>query len=147
MKFQRGQSIVEFALVLPLFLLLVAGIVYVGFALSDYLTLSSTTRSIAHEASLTRNENNRREIVKRQIRNVDLRSGLFIWNPDSNGGSNNNYLRVTTDDANNSVVVRSHADYNPASFVGRLMSGFGSNTDLKDGLNIQYIMYCPSEDD
>ena len=147
MKFQRGQSIVEFALVLPLFLLFVAGIVYVGFALSDYLTLSSTTRSIAHEASLTRNENNRREIVKRQIRNVDLRSGLFIWNPDRNGGSNNNYLRVTTDDANNSVVVRSHADYNTDSFVGRLMSGFGSNTDLEDGLNIQYIMYCPSEDD
>ena len=146
MKFQRGQSIVEFALVLPLFLLFVAGIVYVGFALSDYLTLSSTTRSIAHEASLTRNENNRREIVKRQIRNVDLRSGLFIWNPDRNGGSNNDYLRVTTDVANNSVIVRSHADYNTDSFIGRLMSGFGSDTDL-DGLNIQYIMYCPSEDD
>jgi len=146
MKFQRGQSIVEFALVLPLFLLFVAGIIYVGFALSDYLTLSNTTRSIAHEASLTRNEDNRREIVKRQIRNVNLRSGLFVWNPDRNNGSGNNYLSVTTDDANNSVVVISHADYNTASFVGRLMSGFGSNTDL-DGLNIQYIMYCPSEDD
>ncbi|HEY8491025.1 MAG TPA: TadE/TadG family type IV pilus assembly protein [Dehalococcoidia bacterium] len=41
---ERGQSLVEFALVLPLFLILVFGIVDFGNALQDYITLSNAAR-------------------------------------------------------------------------------------------------------
>ena len=51
-KTQKAQGIVEFALVLPLFLLLVMGIIYFGMAFSDYLTMSNSVRSIAHVALL-----------------------------------------------------------------------------------------------
>ena len=49
---QKGQSIIEFALVLPLFLLLVFGLFYIGMFFADYLTLSSIARSSAREAAI-----------------------------------------------------------------------------------------------
>ncbi len=53
MKKQRGQIIVEFALILPLFLLLVFGIFYSGMLFYDYSTLSNVARSAAREAAIT----------------------------------------------------------------------------------------------
>ena len=50
MKKQRGQMLVEFALLLPLFLLLLFGIMYCGFMYGDYLTLNNMARSAAREA-------------------------------------------------------------------------------------------------
>ena len=41
---QRGQSIVEFAIVMPLFLIIVLGIVEVGYALVDQHTTTRVTR-------------------------------------------------------------------------------------------------------
>ena len=49
---QKGHSIIEFALVLPLFLLLVFGLFYIGMFFADYLTLSSIARSSAREAAI-----------------------------------------------------------------------------------------------
>jgi len=51
-KFQKGQSIVEFALVLPLFFLLLWGFIYLGMFFADYLMLNDVARSCAREASL-----------------------------------------------------------------------------------------------
>lgn len=53
MKKQRGQMLVEFALLLPLFLLLLFGIMYCGFMYGDYLTLNNMARSAAREAVIT----------------------------------------------------------------------------------------------
>lgn len=55
-KFQKGQSIVEFALILPFFFLLLWGLVYFGLFFSDYLMLNSAARSCAREASLASSE-------------------------------------------------------------------------------------------
>ena len=52
MRKQKGQAIVEFALVLPLFLMLVFGIIYTGLLYSDYLTLSNLARESARVASI-----------------------------------------------------------------------------------------------
>ena len=53
MKKQKGQVIVEFALVLPLFLLLLFGIIYGGMLFYDYSVLSSLARSGAREAAIS----------------------------------------------------------------------------------------------
>ena len=52
MKKHKGQVIVEFALVLPLFLLLLFGIVYSGLLFYDYSSLSNIARTSAREAAI-----------------------------------------------------------------------------------------------
>lgn len=52
MKNNKGQSLVEFALILPLFLFLVFAIIYCGMLFHDYSSLSSIARSAAREAAI-----------------------------------------------------------------------------------------------
>ncbi len=51
---ERGQALVEFALVLPLFLLLLLGIVQFGSVFRDYIALTDATRVGARQASVAR---------------------------------------------------------------------------------------------
>ena len=53
MKKNKGQSLVEFALILPFFLLLVFAIIYGGMLFHDYSTVSNVARSIARERAIT----------------------------------------------------------------------------------------------
>ena len=53
MKKHKGQSVVEFALMLPLFLFIMFGIIYTGMMFHDYTTLSNIARSSAREASVS----------------------------------------------------------------------------------------------
>lgn len=48
----RGQSLVEFALILAPLLFLLLGIVQMGFVFNGYVTLSSATREAARSASI-----------------------------------------------------------------------------------------------
>ena len=52
MKKDKGQSLVEFTLVLPFFLFLVFAIIYCGMLFHDYSSLSSIARSAAREAAI-----------------------------------------------------------------------------------------------
>ena len=54
MKKQKGQALIEFALVFPFFLLLVFGIIYSGMLFYDYSTLSNVARSAARERAITK---------------------------------------------------------------------------------------------
>ena len=47
---ERGQDVIEFALVMPFLLIFLFGIAYIGFLFSDYLTLNNLARSSAREA-------------------------------------------------------------------------------------------------
>ena len=49
MKRQKGQDIVEFALLLPIFLLVLCGIIYCGFMFGDYQTVQGIVRNAARE--------------------------------------------------------------------------------------------------
>ncbi len=53
MKRQKGQSLVEFTLVMPFFFLLVFGLIYSGMLFYDYSTLSNVARSAARERAIT----------------------------------------------------------------------------------------------
>lgn len=73
MKSQKGQDIVEFALLLPVFLVIICGIIYVGFFFGDFMTLNNWARSAAREATVVEEwsgsgesrTNNYDEIAKR----------------------------------------------------------------------------------
>lgn len=53
MRKQKGQSLVEFALVIPFFLLLIFGLIYSGMLFHDYTSISNMARSAAREAAVT----------------------------------------------------------------------------------------------
>ena len=53
MKKHKGQSLVEFALVFPFFLLLILALIYSGMLFYDYSTLSNIARSAARERAIS----------------------------------------------------------------------------------------------
>ena len=57
MKSNKGQSLVEFALVIPFFLFLVFAIIYCGMLFHDYSTLTGIARSAAREAAIVTETN------------------------------------------------------------------------------------------
>ena len=65
MKRQKGQDIVEFSLLLPIFLLVLCGIIYCGFMFGDYQTVQGIVRNAAREAAVvepTKDEMNPTEL-------------------------------------------------------------------------------------
>ena len=50
---RKGQSLIEFAMVFPFFLLALYGILYFGFLFADYVTLNDIARSTARTASMS----------------------------------------------------------------------------------------------
>ena len=65
---QEGQTLVEFALVVPLLLLIVFGIIQFGVAFNDYLSLTDGVRAGARKAAVSRHENDPVGVTKGAIR-------------------------------------------------------------------------------
>ena len=76
MKRQNGQALIEFALVLPLFLLLVFGVIYSGMLYYDYSTLSNLARTAARERAITENPPDNSELENRYY---DKTKGQFKY--------------------------------------------------------------------
>lgn len=55
---EKGQSMVEFALIVPVLLLIIIGIIEFGFLFSGYLTLSNASREVSRSVSLGANDSN-----------------------------------------------------------------------------------------
>jgi Flp pilus assembly protein TadG len=51
---QEGQAMVEFALVLPLLLVIVLGIIHFGVVMNNYVTLTDAVRAGARQAAVSR---------------------------------------------------------------------------------------------
>jgi Flp pilus assembly protein TadG len=56
MKNERGQTMTEFALVLPILVVLLFGIVQFGIAFNNYVTLTDAVRAGARKAVVSRNQ-------------------------------------------------------------------------------------------
>lgn len=139
-KTQKAQGIVEFALVLPLFLLLVMGIIYFGMAFSDYLTMSNSVRSIAHDASLRQTDADYRNVVINNTRNLSFANDVFVWKPDTKDGQNNKYLSVEFENSSRNVVVTAHADFNKKSAIANAFNNL-MGEKIGNGIDIRYSMY------
>lgn len=137
---QKAQGVVEFALVLPLLLLLFFGIVYFGFLFSDYLTMNNTVRSVAYDASLHTTDEEYRAAIRNNTQNVTLFSDVFIWTPDRQNGTNTDALSVVFDAGNQDVLVTANARFNRDNTLGNAMLNL-LGADIGNGISITYRMF------
>lgn len=59
MSREKGQSLVEFALIIPFFFAMCFGMIYGGIMFLDYLQYNNASRAIARDISLTTTQNDR----------------------------------------------------------------------------------------
>ena len=145
---QRGQSMVEFAIVIPFFLVFIMGIAYFGAAISDYIALNNMARSCAREASLggpTTYKNLQNKYLEK-----DLTAGLYEWGPQaySKGLADINVKEIlpekTGDHGNVVVKIYSKIDpskENAATIFKRLLIRWAGASPEVLTLNVTYTMY------
>ena len=95
---QKGQDIVEFAIIMPLLLFFVLLIMFFGFVFSDYLALNSLARTISRDISLYESNNTsayRTYIVNKGYSTSDLPNSYYVWHPNNSGF---NYLSFQNND-------------------------------------------------
>ena len=129
MKRQKGQVIVEFALVLPFFLLVVFGIIYFGFCFKDYIALSNVARSSAREAAVGVDY----EKIKNYYRsNTNLTTGVYTWS-----GEGDSFVIEKGNDTHDSVKVTIKTTLNTEFPAYGLMKTISFPSEYK----IEYSMH------
>lgn len=119
MKRQKGQDIVEFALLLPIFLLVLCGIIYCGFMFGDYQTVQGIVRNAAREAAVVGHYTKRSDLSQPKIDNYKIIADKYnqilkeqkvithLYVPDSHG------VQVTATNEENKKPENSvHAELN-----------------------------------
>ena len=136
---QKGQSIIEFALVLPLFLLLVFGLFYIGMFFADYLTLSSIARSSAREAAIISSDDyyqNNYQKIREKYKDEKLPMDIFDWRATST-----EHFNIKYDKNSQNVQVTMKADLNTqGSQLGNIVSQLAGGMNLAK-IDITYSMY------
>ena len=139
---------VEFAIVIPFFLVFIMGIAYFGAAISDYIALNNMARSCAREASLggpTTYKNLQNKYLEK-----DLTAGLYEWGPQaySKGLADINVKEIlpekTGDHGNVVVKIYSKIDMsqeNAAAIFKRLLIRWAGASPEVLTLNVTYTMY------
>lgn len=133
---QRGQTIVEFAFVLPLFMLILMGIIEFGMAFSDYSDLQNVARSTARAAALGQSE---KDIRASAAKNANFL--VYTWNPQDASDfqidiPQKNGSKWSSDD----VTVTLRAKQEKTSFLHYVTSTLGSSEDGYT-IHITYKMY------
>lgn len=163
MKMQRGQEIVEFALLIPFFFIFIFGIMYCGFAFGDYITLSNEARSAAREVVIGVGSLNSKEdkdiknyygtIVQKYDNEINKKGmitslyqykGMLIAegkNQKRMSSSIEGLKQVpsTVDVPDNSVIVIIQTKLNTNYMFPRVLEGFG--VSILNGYQVRYIMY------
>ncbi|MBP3721636.1 MAG: pilus assembly protein [Selenomonadaceae bacterium] len=135
MKKQRGQAVVEFALVLPIFLALVFSIIVCGMLFADYMTLSNVARSSAREAALQGSEKYA-DIRTNYRSSTKLLSNLYTWPDDDTN------FDIAAGELDDSVQVTITTTLNP-NFPGVsvVKNGYFNSSFPPDTYTIKYSMH------
>ena len=144
---QKGQSIVEFAIVLPFLILIVLGIMYSGFIYSDYEAINDLARMAARDASvMTRESYNTAKDssdasagivgfseLETQYEAFELPNNLYVLHD----------VSIAYDATNQRVAVTVTAELNPdsGSLSGAFSNILGTDSVLRT-LTVQYRMHC-----
>jgi Flp pilus assembly protein TadG len=87
---ERGQSLTEFAVIVPLLLLLVLGIAQIGLVYNNWVTLTDAVRTGARKAAVSRTDSNRNTDIINAVKAAatDLSSSKLVvdtpvstWSP------------------------------------------------------------------
>ena len=81
----RGQSLVEFALIIPILLLMLMGILDLGRAVAAYNSVSNAARSAARVAVVNQDEAAIDEAAMEEAFGLDLAADDIDFNPNVNG--------------------------------------------------------------
>lgn len=144
MKRQKGQDIVEFALLLPIFLLVLCGIIYSGFMFGDYQTVQGIVRNAAREAAVVGHYTKSADSSQSKIDNYQIIAAKYnqilkeqkvithLYVPDTAG-----VQVISTNDKNekpeNSVhaTLRLELTKSDVSFVNYIQNVVGMPTDYE----------------
>jgi len=155
--FQKGQSMVEFAVTFPFFLFIVLAVAYFSFAFADYLQLTYIARDSAREAAIVsvaskdRNNNTRSERDKQKEREEKYQAICNKYQKKvliSDVYTMGNFSITSKDD---DVLVKINAPLNEKSILGNTINtllNFFAKENEKDNnkvrafdIDIQYKMY------
>lgn len=137
---QKGQSILEFAFVLPLFLLILFAIFFISMVMADYLTLSSIARSSAREAAIVSDKTYYESSYKKirdKYKKDKLPVAIFQWNPEQES----NFMIKYNEDSHNVTVVMNAALNPEGSALAKTVYGLANKTNSNFKLNVTYTMY------
>ena len=70
LRSEKGQATTEFAVVLPILVVLLFGIIQFGIAFKDYLSLTDAVRAGARKAAVSRNLTDRVTVTRTAVRNA-----------------------------------------------------------------------------
>ena len=131
---QKGQSIVEFAVVLPFLLLIVLGIMYSGFIYSDYEAINDLARMAARDASVMTAETYKEtefDDLKAKYEEVGLPNNLYVLRKVN--------IEYKSDQR---IVVTVTAELNPdSSSLSGAFSNFLGRGSVLDTLTVTYQMH------
>ncbi|WP_303225603.1 TadE/TadG family type IV pilus assembly protein [uncultured Acidaminococcus sp.] len=137
MKRQKGQDIVEFAILVPLFFLILIAMCAFGMFFSDYITFNNVARSVAREAVVREPGDNWDNVKIRNFNEYKTAGNLYKLT-----NENNITIEQTTVDGSPSVTVTVQA---PMKTQGAFFSNLGwagllQGSDLKT-MRATYTMY------
>lgn len=138
MRFQKGQSIVEFALILPLFLLFLFGIVYFSMVFLDYMTLSTVARNSAREAAVANAEEyaDHYQVIRNRYTNQELLVDLYDWKNDFKI----DYQEPQKNEEHGNVIVTINAKFkDDTSWLPEILDGL---TDSRDSSKLDLHITC-----
>lgn len=162
---QKGQALVEFAIILPLFLMMFFTIAYAGTVFADYLILNNAARTVAHESitrDFARDENYNviwwnpvpevKERVGKRTRETLMSGGAVSWDP-NNGSQFDVSLQYIegTNPKLYDIKVTIKADLDTTkSYLSRLaynlMKSKNASPVIKDFIVVEYYLFCPYKD-
>jgi Flp pilus assembly protein TadG len=137
MKRQKGQDIVEFAILVPLFFLILIAMCAFGMFFSDYITFNNVARSVAREAVVREPGDSWDNVKTRNFNEYKTAGNLYKLT-----NENNITIEQTTVDGSPSVTVTVQA---PMKTQGAFFSNLGwagllQGSDLKT-MRATYTMY------
>jgi Flp pilus assembly protein TadG len=94
---QQGQTMTEFALVLPVLALILFAVIQFGIVFNNYITLTDATRAGARKAAVSRQDPNRNSAVVSAVRSSasDLASSKLSVSPPSSTWQSGDDVTVT----------------------------------------------------
>ena len=127
MKKQRGQSLVEFALILPMFALFLFGLIYGGIMFRDFLDFSNEARAVARQiavasdtAATTSALSDRKQLISNWTNAAERDYGIYKVKLLPTEDDDDVLVTVTftmTDDAGLPRVLANNFDFPPKTFT------------------------------